>query len=199
MSRVARGPSLASWTSGLSRSALQDLLVATAGSDVISLALGLPAAELFPRGGIGDAIARILERDPRALQYGPPSSELRAFVARLMRRRGVTCEPEQVYLTAGAQQGMSLLARLLLEPGAPVILEACSYTGFHQAIAPLRARHVPVPTSTSDGMVVDAVAQALDASPRPALIYAMSDGHNPTGTSMTRAGQIGRASCRERV
>jgi len=184
-----KGPPLASWTSALSRSALQDLLVATAAPDVISFALGLPAAELFPKGGLGDAIARLLAGDPRALQYGPPSSELRAFVARLMRRRGVACEPEQVFLTSGAQQGMSLLARLLLEPGASVVLESCSYTGFFQAIAPSGARHVPVPTSLTEGIDVASVASALNGNPRPALIYAMSDGHNPTGASMTRAGR----------
>jgi len=72
-----KGPSLASWTSGLKRSALQDLLVATAAPDVISFALGLPSADLFPTDGMGGAIARLLAGDPRALQYGPPSSELR--------------------------------------------------------------------------------------------------------------------------
>ena len=195
-----KGPPLASWTRALNRSALQDLLVATARPDVISFALGLPSADLFPTGGLGDAIARILAGEPRALQYGPPSSELRGFVARLMRRRGVSCEPEQVFLTAGAQQGMSFLARLLLEPGASVVLESCSYTGFHQAIAPAGARHVPVPTSLTEGMDVEAVARALAGSPRPSLIYAMSDGHNPTGASMTRARRerlaaLARAAC----
>lgn len=184
-----KGPPLASWTRSLKRSALQDLLVATAAPDVISFALGLPSADLFPAGGLGESISRILALDPRALQYGPPSSELRAFVAQLMRRRGVACEPEQVFLTAGAQQGMSLLARLLLETGAPVVLESCSYTGFYQAIAPAQARHVPVPTSPTEGIDVEAVAHALEATPRPALIYAMSDGHNPTGVSMARAGR----------
>src|SRR5436309_10169159 len=104
-----KGPRMAAWTGAIRRSALQDMLVATAVPDVISFALGLPSADLFPTSALGEVIARTLDADARALQYGPPSAELRAFVSTLMRRRGVACDPEQVFLTAGAQQGMSLL------------------------------------------------------------------------------------------
>src|SRR5438093_2406109 len=147
-----KGPRMAAWTGAIRRSALQDMLVATAVPDVISFALGLPSAELFPTSALGEAIARAA--DARALQYGPPSAELRTFVATLMRRRGVACEPEQVFLTAGAQQGMSLLARLLLDPGSTVMLEGHCYTGFQQAIAPHEPRLVTIPTSLESGVDV---------------------------------------------
>jgi 2-aminoadipate transaminase len=184
MTAPAAGPSLAAWTRVIRRSALQDLLLATARKDVISLALGLPAAELFPTRAVGAAIARLLDRDPRVLQYGPPSSELRDFVVALMRRRGVACAPEQVFLTAGAQQGMSLLARLLLEPGSTVMLEDHCYTGFQQVLAPHAVRLVPLPTRLETGLDVSAVERALQEGVRPALLYAMADGHNPLGASM---------------
>jgi len=184
MTAPAAGPSLAAWTRSIRRSALQDLLVATASEDVISLALGLPAADLFPGAALGAAVARLLDRDPRALQYGPPSSELRDFVVALMRRRGVACAPEQVFLTAGAQQGMSLLARLLLEPGSTVMLEDHCYTGFQQVLAPHAVRLVAMPTRLETGLDVGAVERALQAGIRPALLYAMADGHNPLGASM---------------
>jgi 2-aminoadipate transaminase len=184
MTAPATGPILAAWTRAIRRSALQDLLVATASKDVISLALGLPAADLFPSAALGAAVARLLDRDPRALQYGPPSSELRDFVVALMRRRGVACAPEQVFLTAGAQQGMSLLARLLLEPGSTVMLEDHCYTGFQQVLAPQTVRLVALPTRLETGLDVGAVERALQGGIRPALLYAMADGHNPLGASM---------------
>ena len=184
MTAPAAGPSLAAWTRAIRRSALQDLLIATASEDVISLALGLPAADLFPGAALGAAVARLLDRDPRALQYGPPSSELRDFVVALMRRRGVACAPEQVFLTAGAQQGMSLLARLLLEPGSTVMLEDHCYTGFQQVLAPHAVRIVAMPTRLETGLDVGAVERALQGGIRPALLYAMADGHNPIGASM---------------
>lgn len=181
------GPRPAAWTGELRRSALEDMLVATARPDVISLALGLPCADLFPTDALGRSLARVLATDPRALQYAPPLAELRSFTAGLMRDRGVTCSPEEVFLTAGAQQGMSLLTRLLLEPGAPVVVEETCYPGFLQALAPLRPRIVTVPSGPERGLDVDALEAALDAGLRPALLYAIPDGHNPLGVSLPLA------------
>jgi len=178
------GPAPASWTKAMRSSALQEMLTLTARPDLMSLALGLPAADLFPSDGIGKALASVIAGDPRALQYGPPSSSLREFVAGLMRRRGVSCEPEQIFLTAGAQQAMSLVARLLLDPGDTVILEEHCYTGFQQAIASSAPRVVTVPASVEAGVDVDAAGRAFASEPRPKLVYAMSDGHNPLGVSM---------------
>ncbi|HKY33467.1 MAG TPA: PLP-dependent aminotransferase family protein [Candidatus Polarisedimenticolia bacterium] len=181
------GPAMADWTGSLRRSALEEMLSTTARPRVVSLALGLPAPDLFPSGVLGELLRHALAVDARALQYGPPSEELKGFVARLMKRRGVDCGPDAVFLTAGAQQAMSLLARLLLEPGSPVIVESSSYTGFHQAVAPARARFVVVPSCTQAGIDLGAVERAMASKPRPALLYAMSDGHNPTGVSLPAA------------
>lgn len=179
-----REPGTAAWTGDLERSALEDMLVATADPGVISLALGLPCAELFPVAELGRSVERVLSAEPRALQYAPPLAELRALVAELMRERGVRCEPEQVFLTAGAQQGMSLLTRLFVDPGAPVVVEETCYPGFLQAIVPLRPRIVTVPSGPERGLDVDALERALQGGLRPALLYAIPDGHNPLGVSM---------------
>ncbi len=176
---------LASWTAAMHPSALQDMLVATASPDVISLALGLPAPDLFPTAALGSVIERSLLRDPRALQYGPSSEGLREFVVGLMQRRGVSCTPEQVFLTTGAQQGMSLVARLVLDPSSLVVTESYSYTGFHQAIACRQPRVVTVPTHAETGMDLDALERLLAEGECPRLCYAMSDGHNPVGASLS--------------
>lgn len=178
------GPALARWTREMRRSALQEMLSLTARPGLISLALGLPAPELFPAEAIGKALSRRIHDDPRALQYGPPEESLRAFVARLMARRGVRCDPERIFLTAGAQQGMALVSRLLLDAGSTVVVEEHGYTGFLQAIASSTPRLVTVPASPEEGIDLDAVERAMSSTPRPALLYAMSDGHNPLGVSM---------------
>jgi 2-aminoadipate transaminase len=182
----ARGGSLpvAAWVRESRPSALQTLLARASGPDLISFALGLPAPELFPAEAVRSAADRVLRHDPLALQYAPPSGRLRAQVAELMARRGVECSPEQVFLTAGAQQGMSLVARALVDPGATVVTESLTYTGFRQALEPLRARILTVPTDPGTGMDVDALEALLGAGHRPALIYAIPQGHNPTGASM---------------
>jgi 2-aminoadipate transaminase len=175
---------LAAWARRSGTSALQTMLSAGTGPDTLSLALGLPAPELFPAAEYGRAAAAVLEEDPRALQYSPPHAPLQAHIAALMAQRGVTCAPGQVFLTAGAQQGLSLLSRLLLEPGGEVIAETLCYTGFQQAVEPFAPRLLTVPSDPETGMDVDAVESLLAGGARPAFIYTVPDGHNPLALSM---------------
>lgn len=177
---------LAKWTRGLHRSALQDMLTAGSRPGVLSLALGLPAAELFPAAAYAEAVAKVLAGDPRCLQYSPPFQPLKKHVVALMAKRGVTCREEQVFLTAGGQQGMNLLARLMLEQGSQVIVEEKVYPGFRQVLEPYEPEILTVPTDPATGMDVDAVEQLLSGGARPAMIYAITDGHNPLAVSMSR-------------
>jgi 2-aminoadipate transaminase len=176
----------AKWTRGLKHSALQDMLVAGSRPGVLSLALGLPAAELFPAAAYSEAITKVLAGDPRALQYGPPFQPLKKHIVALMAQRGVLCREEQVFLTAGAQQGTNLLARLLLEQRSQVIVEEKMYPGFKQVLQPYEPHILIVPTDLATGMDVDAVERLLFGGARPALIYAIADGHNPLAVSMSR-------------
>jgi 2-aminoadipate transaminase len=176
---------LASWTQALTRSALQDMLVASTQPGLLSFALGLPAAELFPTEDFGAAVARVLSTDPRALQYGPPLRLLKRQVVELMALRGVTCREEQIFLTTGAQQGINLLVHLLLDQRGAVLLEERTYTGFQQVLQPYWPQLMRVRTDLENGMDVCAVEQALSRGPRPALLYAVTDGHNPLGVSMS--------------
>lgn len=178
-------PRLAEWARRSGTSALQTMLSVGTRPGTISFALGLPAPEFFPSQEYGRAAAAVLAEDPRALQYSPPSAPLQAHVAALMAQRGVACAPEQVFLTGGAQQGLSLLARLLLEPGSEIITDTLCYTGFQQAVEPFAPRLLTVPTDLDTGMDVDAVEALLAGGARPAFIYTVPDGHNPLAVSMS--------------
>ena len=178
---------LSSWAQNVERSALQEMLALTAQPDIVSFALGLPAAELFPRDHYADAVRRVLAADERALQYGPPCQPLKKHVQELMRKRGVTCRMSQIFLTTGAQQGLSLMARVLLNPGSQVLFEEMSYPGFQQVILPFKPQILTVPTDLDTGMDVDAVSALLESGARPAFIYTVTDGHNPLGVGMSVA------------
>ena len=170
---------LASWARGLEQSALQQMLVATARPGIISFALGMPAVELFPTAPLASAAERVLSVNAGALQYSPPLQSLKQHVRELMKRRGVNCHEEQIFLTAVAQQGMSLLSRLLLEPGGSVITEELIYAGFQQVLEPFQPQIFTVSTDAETGMDVDAVEQYLRDGVRPSFIYSITDGHNP--------------------
>ncbi len=176
---------LARWAREIRPSALQTMLVRSSQPGVLSLALGFPAPDLFPAAGLSEAAARVLAHDPVALQYSPPFLPLRRQVVELMARRGVECREEQVFLTAGGQQGMSLLTRLLLDPGGTVLTERLCYTGFQQAVEPFQPEILTVPTDLDTGIDVDAVEALLAAGERPAMIYVVTDGNNPLGVSVS--------------
>lgn len=175
---------VAEWVRAAERSTLREMLATGARPEMLSFALGLPATELLPRRAFSEALAATLGNDAQALQLGPPFHPLKQRIAELMLRRGVTCRAEQVFLTAGAQQALSLLARLLLDDGGQVVVEEVTYTGLHMAIQPHRPRVVTVSTDPEQGIDVDEVERLLAGGLRPAFIFAMSDGHNPLGLSL---------------
>src|SRR6476659_943029 len=176
---------LAGWAQGLEQSTLQQMLVATARPGITSFALGMPAVELFPTKALAEAAERVLSVNAAALQYSPPLQSLKQHVRELMKWRGVNCREEQIFLTAGAQQGMSLLSRLLLEPGGSVVTEELIYSGFQQVLEPFQPRVLTVSTDAETGMDVDAVEQYLKSGARPSFIYSITDGHNPLSVRLS--------------
>lgn len=184
------GLPLAAWTRTHRPSVIQEMMGLMARPGVISFALGLPAPELFPVDEFAAAATRVLRTDTGALQYKPGFAPLKAQVVRLMAQRGVECRPEQVFLTTAAQQGLALLARLLLEEGGTVLCDELVYMGFQQVVEPYRPRILPVRSDLETGMDVDAVEAYLAAGERPAFIYCITDGHNPLGASLSAGKRV---------
>ena len=175
----------AAWARTIESSVLQEMLEACAKPSILSFALGLPAAELFPAEQYRDSLNRVLSTNPRALQYGPPLESVRKQIVKLMELRGVRCSAEQVFLTAGAQQGTHMLTRLLLDPGGCVVTEEMTYPGFQQVLLPYHPKVLSVSTDLATGMNVDELERLLAAGNRPSLIYSVTDGHNPLSVSMS--------------
>ena len=71
-----------------------------------------------------------------------------------MQSRGTRCDPDQVQIVPGAQRGLDLVARMLLDPGDRVWLEDPGYTGARGAMLAAGATMVPAPVD-ADGMIVD--------------------------------------------
>lgn len=176
---------LADWACSMSRSVLRQMIATVSRPGIISFAGGLPDPGLFPRTDFAAAMAQVLAEDKFALQYRPPLPELKDQIVQLMAQRGVTCTAEQIFLTTGAQQGLDVLARLLLNPGGEVLLEEAVYPGVQQVVAPMQPHILSVPTDLRTGMDVEAVEAHLRHRARPAFIYAISDAHNPLGVSIS--------------
>ncbi len=169
----------------LQRSAMRELLRFAVDPEIISLAGGLPASERLPLDELRECMDAVLRRDgARALQYSPQHAELKAHIAGLMRGRGVSCEPEQVFITNGNQHGLAILSRLFLDRGDAAVIEQVTFTGIHQSTVGRGAAVRTVPTDLRLGVDVDAVEAALRQSPRPRLLVLITDFHNPLGVSI---------------
>ena len=176
---------LADWTQQAQQSTIQQLLAVTTHPDIISFALGLPAAELFPAQAYARVVADMLSKDRQVLQYGMPCQLLKQEIVKLMSMRGVSCSEEQIFLTAGALQAMSLLSRLLLNAHSTVLVEETIYSGILQAIEPQQPKILTVPTHADTGIDIEVLATLLKDGHLPSLIYVITDGHNPLGVSMS--------------
>lgn len=183
--RAATSPDLAGRLSRHGREAtssvIRDLLDWTRRPGMLSLAGGIPAAELLPVERVGEAVDRVLAtRGPAALQYGPTDGEasLRALVAPT-----ADCA-DDVVVTTGSQQSLDLLARVLVDPGDAVVVEGPSYLGALSAFRAAGARLVEVPGDAA-GLDTDVLAGALDAGLRPKAVYVVPEFANPTGATLS--------------
>jgi 2-aminoadipate transaminase len=177
---------LTSEVADLQRSVMRELLALAVDPKIISLAGGLPASELLPLAQIRQCFDQVLDEDgPRALQYSPPSQDLKTWIAEWMGAQGVTCGPEEVFITNGAQQGLAILSRLFLERGDPAVVETITFTGVQQVTAGRGADLRAIPVDLRTGADMDALEQALRREPRPRLVILIPEFHNPLGVSMT--------------
>ncbi len=166
-------------------SGLREVMELATRPGILSLAVGLPAADLFPMAALAEAAAHLLATDPGCMQYSPPLKPLKAQIAELMAVRGVRVRPEQIFLTTGSQQAMDLLCRLLIDPGSQVILEETVYDGIQLAVKRQQVEILTVSTDPQTGIDVDQVESLLVRGARPCLIYVVTEGHNPLGVSMS--------------
>ncbi|MBE9609798.1 aminotransferase-like domain-containing protein [Chitinilyticum piscinae] len=167
----------------LTSSLVRDILAAAASPDVISFAGGLPATEALYQPELAALDPAMVAQ---ALQYGPSEGEpaLREQVAGQLRAQGLPCSAEQVLILNGSQQGIDLLAKLLIEPGRSVLLESPTYLAALQAFRLFGAElH-----GLEQGMGIDADS-AMDKAlgHNPCMVYLNPTFQNPTGHCLSAA------------
>jgi 2-aminoadipate transaminase len=178
-------PPLAARTASVGGSPVRDILAVTARPEVINFAGGLPAPELFDREGIATAFREAVERTPaQALQYSTTEGEpsLRAALAGRITGRGLPTDADDLLITTGSQQALSLLATALVEPGDTVLVEDPCYLAALQVFGLAGARIVAVPTD-ADGVDPDALAELVTRE-KPKVFYTVPTFQNPTGRTM---------------
>ena len=172
-------------------SAVRDLFAAATRPDMISFSGGMPEVSRVPLDDVvGAATAAIRESGAEALQYGSSEGRVgvRRIVTELMAEVGVRLKPDDVVVTAGAQQALDLLAKIFIDPGDTIICEGPTYLGALQAFSAYQPNVVCVPMD-EQGMRTDLLAKTLERlGPRGAkFIYTIPTFQNPGGVTLSPA------------
>ncbi|MDO8914899.1 MAG: PLP-dependent aminotransferase family protein, partial [Coriobacteriia bacterium] len=173
---------------GVRSSAVRDLFAAASRPDVISLSGGMPDVRRVPHEAVTRATRDAMRHDgASALQYGGSEGRyaLRETIVGLMGESGVRLGPDDIIVTAGAQQGLDLLARVFLDPGDVVIAEGPTYVGALQAFSVYQPDIHCIPMD-EDGMRIDLLEEELRRlGPRGAkFIYTIPNFQNPAGVTL---------------
>jgi DNA-binding transcriptional MocR family regulator len=152
---------------------------------LIPLSVGYPSARLIPVEALRDAFDTALREEPdRALQYSDVQGipDLAEQIAALAAARGAPEDPDDIVITNGAAQGLTLTFRAILRPGDVVACEDPSFPSVMRAITETGARIEAVPVD-DDGLDTDALAALLARKEIKALAL-QSRLHNPTGRDL---------------
>jgi 2-aminoadipate transaminase len=174
-------------TAGMSASEVRALFAVASRPDVVSLAGGMPFVQALPGDGVQRTVREAFDLyGASALQYcgGQGSPELRRRLALLMAEEGVNADPDDVVITTGAQQALDLVAKILLDPGDEVVVEAPAYVGALSAFSAYEPRFVQIEID-HEGMIVEHLEEALLRGARPKFVYTVPNFHNPAGVTMS--------------
>jgi 2-aminoadipate transaminase len=173
-------------------SVIREILKVTEKPGIISFAGGLPSPKTFPVAEFEAACAKVLKDDPQgALQYAASEgyAPLRQMVATQLRTQaaaaGVTwpVDPAQVLITTGSQQGLDLVAKVLVDADSKILVESPTYLGAVMAFIPMEPEVVSVASDEHGVDMADLRAKAHNAR----FLYVLPNFQNPTGNSMSEA------------
>ncbi len=161
-------------------SAIREILKVTERPEVISFAGGLPAPATFPVDEMRRSLDRVLtSRGREALQYSTTEgyAPLREWIAARIGTPEAPVSAEEVLIVSGSQQGLDLLAKVLVDPGDTVLVETPTYLGALQSFSLFDPNYVSI-ESDEDGLIPEALTESMRGSK---FLYCLPNFQNPTG------------------
>ena len=165
-----------------------DVLHACRDPLIIPFGSAFPDPELFPQRQLMRALNNVSHSltPGDAINNLPPGNEaLRKTLARRYAQQGITVSPDEIVITNGAMEALSLGLQAVTEPGDWVVVENPTFYGALQAIERLKLKAVAIATDPQHGMDLDELEQALRRWPVKAC-WLMTNQQNPVGFTLSR-------------
>jgi 2-aminoadipate transaminase len=167
---------------------IREILKVTEKPGIISFAGGLPSPLTFPIDAMREASERVLRDDGKAaLQYAASEgyAPLREWVAQDLLKQGMNVSPDQVLITTGSQQGLDLVAKILIDASSRILVETPTYLGALQAFTPMEPVAVGVNSDDHGVDADDLRAKVGSGADKARFVYLLPNFQNPTGRTMT--------------
>jgi 2-aminoadipate transaminase len=185
----AHDPLFSAAARGMRFSAIRRMSALIERPGIISFAPGQPSPETFPVEAFREIAAEVVARESAgAFQYiltrglGRLIESVRAYAA----AKGMAATAAETILTEGSQQGLDLLARVLVDPGDVVLVERPSYIGATAAFRASQA-HLMGVAMDDGGLDLDDLrrrhGEALAAGRQVKFLYVVPSFQNPSGIS----------------
>lgn len=165
------------------------LLEHASDSALVPLGCAVPDAALLQSGRLDLALARAArQHGARHNVYGTPRGDpdLRREIAKRAMRIGHALSPDDLVITSGCTEAVTLALSAVAKPGDTVAVESPTYFGLLHTLEVLGLKALELPTDPTLGVDVDAFARLLDAQPVTACMLSSSFS-NPLGSSMPEA------------
>ena len=168
-------------------SVIREILKVTEKPGIISFAGGLPSSKTFPVAEFTAACTQVLTTEPQAaLQYAASEgfAPLRQMVAD---RLPWDVDPAQVLITTGSQQGLDLIAKILIDADSRVLVETPTYLGALQAFTPMEPEVMSVASDDEGVDLADLASKIGSGASKARFLYVLPNFQNPTGRTMSEA------------
>lgn len=172
-------------TERMGASAIREILKVVARPGMVSLAGGIPSPQAFPMDRIAELASTVLDNHgTAALQYGTTEGyrPLREQLALYLATLGIAAEPDEITVTSGSQGLLDNVAKVTINKGDVIAVEAPTYLGALQAFTPYEPTYVEM--ETDDNGVIPASVREVIETHRPKFVYLVPTFQNPTGRTI---------------
>lgn len=162
------------------------LLKAANDPRIVQFGAAVPDPAFLPTASLERAVSRAARQQRvRALSYEFPPGvpELRRQIARRMTEAGCALSPDELVVTNGCQEAVTLALRAVTSPGDVVAVESPTFYGLLQVIDSLGLEALEIPTDPEQGVSVEALQLAIERWPIKACVI-VPNYSNPLGYCM---------------
>jgi len=163
-----------------------EIMERSGNADFMPFAAACPHHSLFPNKKLARLLGSVARRDPSLVSrsavnwgYEPLTRE----ISRRYLQGGVPLAHDELVVTIGCTEALNLCLRAVTKPGDTVAIETPAYFGFLEMIQSLNLRALEIPTSSREGICLDALRDAIKQNDVKAVLI-MPNFHNPLGSLM---------------